>query len=839
MEWRLHRSFFLLLSVLANSSLGAGEPAKRDRYGDPLPQGALARLGTTRLRHKGWVRALAFSADSSVLATTGTDDAVCLWQVSSGKKLWERKVRDYEHNFLGSIAISPDGKLLATVARDWQEEATLHVLNTTNGEEKFKKPCKHGASGVAFSPDSKLLALPGESIVLLDSSTGKEVRKFEDRKSKATRVVFSTDGKKVASLHEDQTILQFWQSATGKALREIQAPEKGAFQCLAIAPDGKSIATGNNDGKVWLWDIASASTVRHFKAHESPVTSVTYSADGKRLATVSAENGVALWDPALGKPQGHFLKDRKGTIFDRGDTIAAISPDGKNLASATSSTIRLWNVATRNERADLAGHPLAVRTCTFSADGKTLWTSCGEPLWPFGDHVLRCWDIASGKLSRQIALPEEEWIFAVSEDAKFLLSGVKEDGNIVRLWQADSRKQLHALAGHRYGVTRAAFAPDGKLLAVGDCDSGGPHMLGMVHVWNVSTGKELHQLTWDKERSVCYALAFSRDSKRLACGVFGGLWLWDATSGKRLWESRKNKAFVQSVAFSDDGRLVAALYEDSLDVFEVDSGKKIWSWSLKMRGRSLVFAPGGRTLVLGLQANRTYSGSVHLLDLATGKVFAKLSGHELEIEQLAFSPDGKVLASAGADGTVLLWELTAYKPPPLAARQLSADDLKQLWSDLSSDDAATAHRALWMHVANPDASLLSIKKRLKPTVIPDSKHVDQLIRELDDDDFDVRNRATAELEKLGERVSDALRKEADATTSAEVRRRLKHLLDRVDRVEPFALSGERLRSLRAVRVLEQIGTADACEVLERMAKGAEKARETLAAKAALERLKVK
>jgi WD40 repeat protein len=578
-----------------------------------------------------------------------------------------------------------------------------------------------------------------------------------------------------------------------------------------------------------LWDIASARPVHHFEAHKGPIVSVSYSVDGKLLATGSAQGGVAVWDPRTGKQQCSFIRDSNGRS-SASATIASISPDGKYLASANGNAIRLWDVATGRERADLARHPLAVRTCTFSADNKEVWTSCGEPYYPRGDHVLRCWDTASGKLTRQIALPEEEWIFAVSDDAKLVLTGVPGQGDDVHLWNADSRKRLHALAGHRHGVTRAAFSRDGKLLAVADCDSGGPVMSGMVHVWNVSTGKELHQLTWDREKTPCWALSFSDDGKLLACGGDGGLWLWDSTRGKLLWESRNNKAYVQAVAFSPDGSLVAALYEHSLDVFEVASGKIILSQALKMAGRAIAFAPDGRTLLLGFRGLR---GTIHFLDVGTGEVFAKLSGHEGDINQFAFSPNSKVLASAGADAAVFLWDTASLKPPALAASKLSADDLNRLWTDLSAVDAVTAHRAIWKYLASSDAAVLTIRGKLKPAIV-DDKRVQKLIQELDDQSFRVRNGAAAELEALGELAVDALRKAAGVTKSPEVQRRLKELLGRL---EPFPLSGERLRALRAIRILEQIGTPAAREVLARMASGAAMARATIAAKASLERLK--
>jgi hypothetical protein len=223
---------------------------------------------------------------------------------------------------------------------------------------------------------------------------------------------------------------------------------------------------------------------------------------------------------------------------------------------------------------------------------------------------------------------------------------------------------------------------------------------------------------------------------------------------------------------------------------------------------------------------------VRLWDLATGKEFHKLAGHRGTVASLAFSPDGTRLASGSLDTTILIWDaavLLRDKPKP--ERSPTAAELTERWTDLAGRDAARAYRAIQSLAIVPRSSLSFLKDHLRPA--PVDRHIAHLVADLDSDDFKVRERATRELAKEGEAARMALCDVLDARPSPEARRRAEELLVKMGET---SLPAVILREVRAVEALEQIGNAEATDLLWRLAKGAPEARLTREAKAALDRL---
>jgi hypothetical protein len=201
------------------------------------------------------------------------------------------------------------------------------------------------------------------------------------------------------------------------------------------------------------------------------------------------------------------------------------------------------------------------------------------------------------------------------------------------------------------------------------------------------------------------------------------------------------------------------------------------------------------------------------------------------VTTLAFSPDGKALASGSRDTTVLLWDVSSLAAK--AKPEFVAVDSAARWHDLLSQDAAKAFDAMCALVGSPDKAVSYLKEHARPAVTADAATVKQLLADLDSEQFDVRKMANDELTRLGEAVVPLVRKALEADVSPEARKRLEALLAKEPRRVP---TGETLRSLRAIEVLEMIGTVEAKTVLQLLAKGTPEASVTRAAKAALERL---
>lgn len=468
----------------------------------------------------------------------------------------------------------------------------------------------------------------------------------------------------------------------------------------------------------------------------------------------------------------------------QGDTVSAIAfaPDGKTLVSASwDKTVRLWDVTNGNEIRSCIGHQAQVECVSFSPDGKQI-ASAG---W---DRTLRLWDTATGKEIRQMGEhPDGILAITFSPDGKLLASGNQDQKNqsgTLHLWDVATGQRVHRLLGHLGPVSAVTFAPDGKTLASGGIDQ-------TLRFWHVASGLEVSRIErLGGNQNWVFGLAYSPDGKLLAAGSADKLVrLWDTASLKELRQFNAHQDKVRSVAFS----------------------------------------PDGRTLMSG-SIDRT----IRLWELASGKERGVIQQHKGGVRAVAFSPDGRTMASGSSDSTVFIGDryviLNDGQP---AKADLTADELNHLWTDLAGEDAVKAQRAM-TRLAASRQSVLFLQGWLQQAAGTNDKRITQLIADLDHDDFAIRERATTELARVVDQAAPQLRKVLEGSPSAELRRRVEQLLQKVE--SRIVQSADRLRMIRALELLEQLGTTEARNVIEGLAQKGSDPWMRQEAKAALERM---
>jgi WD40 repeat protein len=646
---------------------GAGPPRdegeRTDRFNDPLPPAAVARMGTLRFRTEAPALGLAFT-DNRTLAVGNWADFVHLLVLPEGK------AQGQLHLPRGGrvLAASPDGKLLAVGTGGG---GTIYLYELPGSKQRHQMDGHEGEVRVgAFSPDGKRLASGGgdQRLILWDTATGKRVWQSEDAKGSVHALANSPDGKVLASGGQDGEI-RLWDAATGKARAGLTG-HGGRVGAVAYSPDGKFLASGADDGTLRVWDVAARKELRQVKAHRGYVLSVAYAPDGKLLASAGYDGTGAL--PVSYEPDAQ--------------PAAQAGPDG---------TVCLWDARTLKERRRFPGHLRGARGVAFSRDGQLL-ASAGE------DQAIGLWEVATGKdltpagghreaVSAVVLLPGDEIVVTASSD------------RTVRLWEAATGKELRRLEGHETGVTALAVAPGGKRLASGGGD-------GAVCVWDAVTGKRLHDFKAHKQE--VQALAFSADGKALVSWSRGRtIHVWDvaaakgrqldaqfsvdvmpldhvcaavAPDGKRVFvgcddgrvrvcETAAGKQVrsieahakpVSALAVSRDGKILASgSYDDHVRLWEVATGKEVRRLEFSGGAGSLAFSADGKTLAVG-----NFTGLIHLWDLASGKETIRLAGHQRRegaqvvgargrVLGLAFSADGTRLVSGSDDTTALVWNL--------------------------------------------------------------------------------------------------------------------------------------------------------------------------------------
>jgi WD40 repeat protein len=751
----------------------AAPPAKAlrvDRLGDPLPPDALHRLGSLRRWYFGGRLPPARRLVDGATLFVGWGEAEILW-IDRDRGLpvdcW-RLPPGYR-----TAGYSVDGRL--GLLQDQKRRLELWDLTTLKQVGSFAEQLASGETVSArFSPDGRTVvtvpwtdgspgAVPSPGLLRVwDTTTGRQ--RWTDGRLGSPRDCFVLDFRPgrttlmLVSFKDNRVSVR--EVGTGRQLRAFSTVPAGKARMWRMTPDGKHVLVGTAGKTVRVWEMSTGRELAALSGHTGQANHVAVAADGRTVVTGGQDPFVLVWDWPAGK-----LRRRIDFPLRREVSKLNITADGKRLQVLLwgEGALRLFDLSTGKELpGPREAHTGQVTGVAITGDGRVV--SAGL------DDTFRVWDLATGRqlLRRATGHPHGPSALAVSADGRWVATGDLNEGR-VQVFHRDTGRLIRTLHPPVKSIRNLHFGRGRQLLIQGGERGPGEHReVKVLALWDAERGREVRRL--DRVLAPGTGCAISPDGRQVIVGGDEVLVL-DAARGQtqRILPVKRRGARVD---FASNGHVLACLQFDlrkRLTLWELASGQPRWQVELPGRWEqleALCLSPDGRWIAIA------WGREVELWDALRGTRVHTFAGHATAPWALAFAPDGRRLASAGADTTVLVWDVAgvlARRRRP--AGQLAPTALTGAWQDLAGRDARRAARAMALLVEAAGQSVPLMRARLKPLPAPYRKLLARLLARLDSDEVADRQKASAELEKLGAQAEEALSTLLEGKPSAEARRR--------------------------------------------------------------------
>jgi WD40 repeat protein len=783
------------------------------------------------------------------------------------------------HPSLRTVALSPDGKTLASSAKD----GSIRVWGAQTGRELRRIEDQGKPNLLAFSGNGRLLASASLcGCRIYDLTSGNVICQVTEKLEMRPRkyLAFSFDDKQIILAGSCLHVFDL-ATSTGHEMSQVRLPAEAV-----VAISGKELRIAWSDDRTirlesWnlqTWKKCGTIVIRTGARADR----LTFSSDGSTLGTLfSRRNTLIVWDSETGQKLSRMTHNSLGSVTD-----IAFSPEGSVLA-ALDGRCHCWNVASEERLSPPLGFGIGQTRCSvFARNGSTLAIGEDDCVWllhrtEYGRYEP--WLEKSGPIV-DVALSPDESSLAVLDETLTLCKLESGAPHVRFRPPTPLERDIHRHANLH-------FSPDGSYLAVND--------KRRVYVWERRTGRLIRTLDgcsplgisfsteegillvvqfrdpefqnpsfvlqpWDILRHRCFAAsrlfdleesksgasvaAFSTDGSVVVLGNEGGTSYLRPNPARPLiqvhtpTENDPSQEGIALLALSADGRMIArvrnrlGLREERpvLELWETVTGERR---CLIQNGlgwpRSLTLSPDGRLVVTG-----ETTGKLQVWDTRTGKELCRTQAHIGDVTCARFSPSGKWLVTGGEDRTAALWNVEDLVPPAASPHKGAPDSqqLQRWWQTMSDNDPVEAWRASRALADYPTESGAFLQNKLSAAPAITKAQIQHYLSGLQSPHFRLRADAETQLLQLADQAEERLRETLRNNPPLDLRLRIERLLSKIE--NPILFPKIQIEE-RTLELLECLGTPLAKQMLRRLSQGGASARLTQAAKAGLWRLRLR